>query len=102
MICVPLIPFSRKWLWSRVRLCSALSPCPGRDAPPVVELAKRHCKGRAGLGDPLAVYFDCHRRGDDDIRAIAGDVDVSGLAQRHEITGSAFMLTGNHRVSVPI
>src|SRR5262245_30478613 len=86
----------------RARLSNSLRPSPGSDAPATVDFAKRHRKERSGLRDLFAVQFECHRRGNDDIRAISGDVIVFGLAQLHGIVRGTYVLALYHRVPIPI
>src|SRR6476620_1066945 len=58
---------------------SAFRPCPCCYAPPFGDLAKRHRKDRAALRDLLAAHVERHGRGNNNIRAVAGNVVVQRL-----------------------
>jgi hypothetical protein len=66
-------------------LLLAFRPGPGRYAPTFGELAQRHGENRASLRNLLAVNFERHGRGNNYIRAIAGDVVMQRLTQSDEI-----------------
>jgi hypothetical protein len=57
-----------------------LSPTP-RYAPPFGDLAQRHRKDRTELRNLLALHFERHGRGHNNVRAVTGDVVMQRLAQ---------------------
>src|SRR5260221_3066646 len=64
---------------------ASLRPGPGRDPPPLRQLAKRDDEDRACLRNLLALYFESHRRWYDYVRAVSGNGGMQRFAQRDEV-----------------
>jgi hypothetical protein len=76
-------------------------PPPGRYAAPFHELAKRRPKNRARLHDLLAIYFETHRGGNNDMRFIAGQ-KKRGFVQSNGVFASISAITSLYQSRVAV
>src|SRR5215472_1546419 len=70
----------------------ALRPCPSSNALSVWQLAKSSCKDRPHLRNLLAVDLERHRRRTHNVCAVAGNVGVQRLVERHVVVARSVVL----------